>query len=423
ASLMCAGGVLSYLIIIPMIRFFGDAQPAIGGLTVEQIQRNYVLYIGAGAVAAGGIISLFRSLPMIVGALRKLQWRTGRSTVQTGRTERDLPMSFVLIGSLALVAAITIARPLHMNIVGALLIVTLGFLFVTVSSRLTGEVGSSSNPISGMAIATLLLTCLVFLIVGWTGPHYYVTALSVGAIVCIAASQGGTTSQDLKSGLLSGATPRHQQIAILIGTLTSALLLGPILLRLNDAATVLVPVKSNIVVNTNERTWHTDGGNGLEPGKYLLDASGHPAYLVDPGINGSHTRRADGTVVEKFAAPKATLISYVIKGILSRKLPWTLVLFGVMIAVMLEMAGVPSLAFAVGVYLPFSTSTAVFAGGAVRWIADAYQHRDAADAERSPGTLLASGLIAGGALAGIVNAFTAGVMARFTERITTWSLA
>src|SRR6185295_9147347 len=267
-----------------------------------------------------------------------------------------------------------------------------------------GEVGSSSNPISGMAIATLLLTCLVFLVVGWTGPHYYVTALSVGAIVCIAASQGGTTSQDLKTGFLIGATPRHQQIAILIGTLTSALLLGPILLRLNDAATVLVPVHSSIVVKTTERTWHTDGGNGLEPGKYLLDSSGHPQYLVDPGINGSHTTRADGTVVTKFAAPKATLMSYVIKGILNRKLPWTLVLFGVMTAIMLEMAGVPSLAFAVGMYLPFSTSTAVFAGGAVRWIADSYGRRrnlTPEEMERSPGTLLASGLIAGGALAGI----------------------
>ena len=413
ASLMCAGGVLSYLIIIPIIRFFGDAQPAIAAMSVEQIQRNYVLYIGAGAVAAGGIISLFRSLPMIVGAMRKIEWGTG---------SRDLPMKFVLIGSLGLVAAITVARPLHMNLVGALLIVTLGFLFVTVSSRLTGEVGSSSNPISGMAIATLLLTCLVFLIVGWTGPHYYVTALSVGAIVCIAASQGGTTSQDLKTGFLIGATPRHQQIAILIGTLTSALLLGPILLRLNDSATVLVPVKSDVHVATTERTWHTDGGNGLEPGKYILDATGRPIYLVDPGINGSHTTRADGTVVTKFAAPKATLMSYIIKGILNRRLPWTLVLFGVMIAVMLEMAGVPSLAFAVGVYLPFSTSTAVFAGGAVRWMTDRFQ-RSEQDSERSPGTLLASGLIAGGALAGIINAFTAGVLSRFTDRVTSWAIA
>jgi putative OPT family oligopeptide transporter len=452
ASLMCAGGVLAYLILIPMIRFFGDGlgivlAPGtipIGQMTVEQIQRSYVLYIGAGAVAAGGIISLLRSLPMIAhglaGGLRGMR-NGGSAAVRESRLERDLPMKFVLIGTLALVGAIAAARPLHMNVAGALLIVVLGFLFVTVSSRLTGEVGSSSNPISGMAVATLLLTCLVFLVVGWTGPHYYVTALSVGAIVCIAASQAGTTSQDLKTGFLIGATPRHQQVAILVGTLTSALLLGPILLRLNDAATVLVPVQSNVRVATaglardgQYLVWHTDAAHGLEAGKYLVDASGRPLYLVDPGINGSHTTRADGSVVTKFAAPKATLMSYVIKGILNHRLPWTLVLFGVMVAVMLEMAGVPSLAFAVGVYLPFSTSTAVFAGGCVRWLADVYQRRKhrggtltadeiVAESERSSGTLLASGLIAGGALAGIVNAFMAGVLAPVTERFARWSQA
>ncbi|HKS21264.1 MAG TPA: oligopeptide transporter, OPT family [Thermoanaerobaculia bacterium] len=452
SALMCAGGVLSYLIIIPMIRFFGDGMAAVlapgtmpvGQMTVEQIQRSYVLYIGAGAVAAGGIISLARSLPMIArglrAGLRNVRGSAGRAA-SASRLERDLPVKFVLIGSLALVAIIAAARPLHMNVVGALLIVILGFLFVTVSSRLTGEVGSSSNPISGMAIATLLLTCLVFLVVGWTGPAYYVTALSVGAIVCIAASQGGTTSQDLKTGFLVGATPRHQQVAIIVGTLTSALLLGPILLRLNDAATVLVPVTTNVRVATRDLpregqyfAWHTEAASGLEQGKYLVDDGGRPRFLVDPGINGSHTTRQDGTVVTKFAAPKATLMSYVIKGILNHRLPWTLVLFGVMIAVMLEMAGVPSLAFAVGVYLPFSTSTAVFAGGVVRWLADLYHRRKhaesdltpeeiAAEAERSPGTLLASGFIAGGALAGIINAFMAGVMAPLTDRIAHWSSA
>ena len=437
AALMCAGGVLSYLIIIPMIRFFGDGLGAvlapgttpIGQMPVEAIQRGYVLYIGAGAVAAGGIISLARSLPMIVSAL-KSSGRLMRASkpVAQSRYERDLPMKFVLIGSLALVAIITAARPLHMNVIGALLIVILGFLFVTVSSRLTGEVGSSSNPISGMAIATLILTCLVFLVVGWTGPAYYVTALSVGAIVCIAASQAGTTSQDLKTGFLIGATPSHQQIAILVGTLTSALLLGPILLRLNDAATVLVPVKTNVHVSTQGLAregryfaWHTEAVAGLEQGKYLVNEQGTPLFLVDPGINGSHTTRQDGSVVTKFAAPKATLMSYVIKGILNHHLPWTLVLFGVMIAVMLEMAGVPSLAFAVGVYLPFSTSTAVFAGGAVRWIADKWTKKSEAEAERSGGTLLASGLIAGGALAGIINAFMAGVLAPVTDRMAAWS--
>src|SRR6185369_9897083 len=168
------------------------------------------------------------------------------------RTERDLSMKVVVFGCLALVVAIMLARPLHMNVVGAILIVVLGFLFVTVSSRLTGEIGSSSNPISGMTVATLLLTCLVFVLVGWTGPAYYVTALSVGAIVCIASSNGGTTSQDLKTGFLVGATPKSQQIAILVGSLVSALVLGPILLRLNDSATVYVPRVSQQQITTEQ---------------------------------------------------------------------------------------------------------------------------------------------------------------------------
>src|SRR5437773_3148373 len=179
-------------------------------------------------------------------------------------------MSVVVFGRLALVIAIWLAQPLHMNLVGALLIVVLGFLFVTVSSRLTGEIGSSSNPISGMTVATLLLTCLVFVVVGWTGPAYYVTALSVGAIVCIASSNGGTTSQDLTTGFLVGATPRNQQIAIVIGALVSAIVLGPILLKLNDAATVYVPRVSKEPA---------PGGDG----RALRDVENFPASLrADP---------------------------------------------------------------------------------------------------------------------------------------------
>ena len=252
ASIMCAGGVLAYLVLIPAIKFFGGGltQPLapgtvpIGEMSPDDIRSAYVLYIGAGAVAAGGIISLLRSLPTIWHSMREglkdlRGGQHGRSS--RVRTDQDLSMKVVGIGSIGLVIAIMLARPLHMNLVGASLIVVLGFLFVTVSSRLTGEIGSSSNPISGMTVATLLFTCLVFLLLGWTGPSYYVTALSVGAIVCIASSNGGTTSQDLKTGFLVGATPRNQQIAILIGALLSALLLGPILLQLNQAATVYVP--------------------------------------------------------------------------------------------------------------------------------------------------------------------------------------
>lgn len=444
-------------------------------------------------------------------------------------------MKFVLGGIIALLAAIMVFKNLGLYIlenpvvaiIGALMIVAFGFLFVTVSSRLTGEIGSSSNPISGMTVATLLLTCLIFLLIGWTGSTHFVTALSIGAIVCIAASNGGTTSQDLKTGFLVGSTPKFQQIAILFGAGASAIVLGPILISLNSASTVYVPrvtfepVKgisqtidpatlSALPMYTEEakpanvpgtlRTltvtadkqppiegltpgdyvvddtgklaakvshnfptalrgpvselsqretlrgpqagsdtksylvWHkTDTTNG-PPGRYLVDDQGAPAYLVDPGINGTHKVRPDGTEVTKFDAPKATLMSYIIKGVLDRKLPWGLVLLGVMIAVVLEMSGIPSLAFAVGVYLPLSSSSPIFVGGFVRWLVDRQLRKKlahkklseeelVAEADKSPGVLMASGYIAGGAIAGIVIAFMAGVLTNTTAGIEKWSKA
>ncbi len=254
---MFGGGVLSYLVLIPMIKYFGEgllgplppgtkpiSQMAIDGK--DSIQSTYILYIGAGAVAAGGIISLVRSMPIIWSGLKGgfADLRGSQAARATAsRTDQDLSMRFVIGGIIAMLAAIMLAPQLNLrfNILGAILIVAFGFLFVTVSSRLTGEVGSSSNPISGMTVATLLLTCLVFLIIGWTTPPYFVTALSIGGIVCIAASNGGTTSQDLKTGFIVGATPKNQQIAILIGALASALVLGYVLLWLNQASTVYVP--------------------------------------------------------------------------------------------------------------------------------------------------------------------------------------
>src|SRR6476469_2079745 len=255
ASIMCAGGVLAYLVLIPAIKYFGaglltplapETTRLIKDMSPNAIRSAYILYIGAGAVAAGGIISMLRSLPTIWHGLKEgLKDMRGGSAAREGmvRTDRDLSMKFVLIGSFALVAVIALASPLYhggtgvmARVMAAFLIVVLGFLFVTVSSRLTGEIGSSSNPISGMTVATLLITCLVFLVIGWTGSTYYVTALSIGAIVCIASSNGGTTSQDLKTGYLVGSTPKYQQIAILIGALASAIILGPLLLMLNNNA-------------------------------------------------------------------------------------------------------------------------------------------------------------------------------------------
>lgn len=538
-SIMCAGGVLAYLVLIPAIKYFGSqsgiippgTQP-ISNMGPDEIRGAYVLYIGAGAVAAGGIISLIRSLPIIWHGLKEgLQdlglGKTPSSPLGVPRTEQDIPMKYVLGGIVLLIIAIMLFPSLKMNFLGAILIVGFGFLFVTVSSRLTGEIGSSSNPISGMTVATLLLTCLAFLARHWTGPEYYVTALSVGAIVCIASSNGGSTSQDLKTGFLIGATPKFQQMAIIVGALASAVVLGPILLTLNSNSTVYVPAVTfdkpaqaatvnpgslsalppytdqvkpasggNYQILDNENGSAPQAPSGLAPGKYLVDQSGNivykvqnnfpaglradmsqvqrdkeqikgpqsetdktsynvwhklddtggpqgrylvndqgvPVYLEDPGINGTHKSRPDGSAVDKYDAPKAVLMSYIIKGILNHQLPWGMVLLGVMVAIVLEMAGVPSLAFAVGVYLPLSSSSPIFIGGMVRWLVDRnlrkrLQHLNLtedelnAEADKSPGVLMASGYIAGGALAAIIIAFMAGVLTKTNQKIQDWATA
>jgi putative OPT family oligopeptide transporter len=485
ASIMCAGGVLAFLVLVPMISYFGDAMNTplapegtklIRDMDPGAIRDAYVLYIGAGAVAAGGIISVFRSLPTIWHGMRAglkdfSDSKAAAEPVVAARTDRDIPMRIVLIGIIALLVAIAFASPLYVGgtnfitrIAAAILIIVFGFLFVTVSSRLTGEIGSSSNPISGMTVATLLLTCLTFVILGWTGSNYFVTALSIGAIVCIAASNGGTTSQDLKTGYIIGSTPKSQQIAILVGALLSAIALGPILLKLNAAGSVYVPVGTTIAgaptgsvkpgekVNVSELSgrregiegvlaagqpdtkkylvWHRQDPSGGNAEKYLVDDSGTPVYFVDRGINGSIRTLPNGQIIPKFDAPKATLMSYIIKGILGGRLPWALVLLGAMIAVVLEMSGIPSLAFAVGVYLPLSSSSPILFGGLVRWGVDKWIARKhagknltedqlIAEGDKSPGVLMASGYIAGGAIAGIIIAFLAGVpsMAGFNARI------
>lgn len=482
AGIMAAGGVLAFLVLVPMIKFFGsglatplepETTALIKDMSPNAIRNAYVLYIGAGAVAAGGLISVFRALPMIWhgirGGMRDYSASKTGDRPATLRTERDLPMRLVLLGIVALVLVIAFANPLYVGgtgigarFVAAVLIVFFGFLFVTVSSRLTGEIGSTSNPISGMTVATLLLTCLSFVVLGWTGSNYYVTALSIGAVVCIAASNGGTTSQDLKAGFLVGATPRSQQIAILVGSLLTALLLGPILLKLNSAGTVYVPVGTVVegvatgsvrpgervdvsTLTTREKisgtnmgaadageyfVWHRQDDKGGNAEKYLVDETGTPKYFVDPGINGSIRELPNGQTIPKFDAPKATLMSYIIKGMLGGKLPWGLVLLGAMIALVLEMSGIPSLAFAVGVYLPLSSSAPIFFGGMIRWLVDKWiakkhaakkltEEQLVAEGDKSPGVLMASGYIAGGAIAGILIAFIGGapMMAGFNERI------
>jgi putative OPT family oligopeptide transporter len=488
---MLAGGLLAFVILIPLIHTFGDSMltpmypettKTIAQMSAYQIRSNYILYIGAGAVATGGFIALGRAIPTIISAFRgglaNLQAGKGQAKVVVARTEQDLSMKLVLGGSLGIAVAIWLAPVLQINLVSAVLIVLFGFFFVTVSSRITGEIGSSSNPISGMTVATLLLTCGLFVLVGWTGVEYKAMALTTAALVCVAASNGGTISQDLKTGYLVGATPRLQQIAILVGVVTSAIVIGATLLLLNESASTAKAVE----YPTYHATIAADAATGKGPdgqdykvvyiqdedvgvprGKYLAQSDGALAFLVDPGVCGTYPYRLEkfaGTValgrqptdaarelgpdrkmynvvaleagrdgleagrylvdpesgavvwnardVAKFDAPKAQLFSLIIDGTLGGKLPWGLVLIGFFLAVMMEMVGVASLPFAVGLYLPVSTSAGIFVGGMVRWLVDRKRRGEStSEAEFSPGMLMASGLIAGGAIAGVAQAVVA----------------
>ena len=470
--IMLAGGVLSYLVLIPAVQFFGVdmTSPLIRDKTTGalikasqmspgQIRTAYVLYIGAGAVAAGGLISLAKALPTIFGAFtRGLSGIKGGTTTAPLRTERDLPMWVVLVGCVALVFAIwapsllkeQIGRDiLGINWISAILILIFGFFFVTVSSRITGEIGSSSNPISGMTVATLLITCLLFVAVGRTGISYKEMALCTAALVCVAASNGGATSQALKCGHLLGATPRSQQIAITWGVITSAAVIGFTLMFLNNNYTTyhkfdakdFRATKASIAMLAAQNrpddlhieiascdfrgeSWdvlyvretqldpagHGDPNQILVPvGAYLIK-DGAIVYRRDPGVCGTETDQLseDGKTVErhidgKFDAPKAQLFRLIIDGVLGGHLPWELVLIGVFISIMMELCGVPALAFAVGVYLPVSTSSSIFIGGLIRKWADKKTKLTEQEQESSPGVLCSSGMIAGGALIAILS--------------------
>jgi hypothetical protein len=364
-------------------------------------------------------------------------------------------MTVVIFGSLALVLVLAAVPQLGLGftpfgILGAGLILLFGFLFVTVSSRLTGEVGSSSNPISGMTIATLLLVCLIFFVLGRTGPEAMLTALTVAAVVCIASSNGGTTSQDLKTGYLVGATPSKQQWAILIGSVISALVIGFTMLQLNkagthytkkgfDTAAVLdVPAdapteKPGKPYDRHQGAYTIDGEQfpawepdtadyrvvhvraGAHPklaaGRYLVNATGNPVYRADVPIDRVNKKDDTGNDAPKdfSEAPQPGLFSNIIKGILGGTLEWALIVTGVMIAVALELCGVAALPVAVGMYISLASTTPIFVGGVLRFVADKLRGKPKSDAESetSPGVLLASGYIAGGTLCGLVIAFFA----------------
>ena len=361
AGVMFAGGVLSWLVLLPLLSYLGNFMtvplppvPA-SGLRIDQMSAGqlwsaYIRYTGAGAVLAAGLITLARTVPTIVTSFRESVKDFGAAggAAATVRTERDMPLTIVIGGSVLLAIFLVLApgAPTQGNVLSAILVVLFGFFFVTVSSRITGLIGNSSNPISGMTIATLILTCTIFVGVGWIGDDYAPIALGVGAVVCIAAAIAGATSQDLKTGFIVGATPISQQIGLIIGVVTAAFVIGVTTLYLHDVMTI---------------------GSGSLP------------------------------------APQATLMSTIIRGLLSQNLPWGLVLVGVFISVTLELCGVRSLSFAVGSYLPIATTAPIFVGGLVRWWVERKTGQQD-ESEISSGTLFSSGLIAGGSLAGILYA-------------------
>lgn len=444
ANTMVGGSLLTALVIIPMIAYFGSGltsplPPAtgpglLGQMKPGEINANYARYIGAGAVATGGIISMLRALPMIIGSItgsfRALGSRGGASG--SGRTQRDLPLWLVGLGCAGLLGAIAATGLIPTNTTGRLagagLILLFGFLFVTVSSRITGEIGSSSNPISGMTIATLLMTCLIFYLVGWVDPQYRLVAISIAGIVCIASSNGGTTAQDLKTGYLVGATPWKQQIAIGVGAITSALVIGGTLIALNGlseivtrkpenlpAAGVLAPVAdlAETEVGSDGKTykvWRVSGtGQAAEPGIYRADPeTGAIVERVDPGIGGVLEYRDEDTEkrdkVEKYNPPQPRLFATIIEGVLGGKLPWGLVLIGAGISIVMFLGGISPLAFAVGVYLPLSTTFPIFLGGVVRGLVDRARKLSPEESDASPAVLMSSGLIAGASLVGIILA-------------------
>lgn len=334
------------------------------------IYRAYIRQIGAGAVAAGGFITLIKTIPTIVSSFKSsigsMKKQDGEPVV-VKRTERDLNIKIVGIGSLALIILMAVMPQVPGDNIGSklllgLLVVIFGAFFVTVSSRIVGLIGSSNNPISGMTIATLMGTCLIFIAVGWTGKVFEPMALVVGGMICIAAANAGATSQDLKTGYIVGATPKYQQIALFVGAIVSSLAIGATIIILDTPTT----------------------------------------EMLSQGIT-----HAIGT--DKYPAPQGTLMATLIKGILSFNLDWQFVLVGVFIAITMELCGIKSLSFAVGLYLPLSTTLPIFAGGAIRGLVDRKQKKSgiklsAEEEDLGKGNLFATGLVAGGALAGVVVA-------------------
>src|SRR5258708_6237552 len=405
--------------------------------------------MAAGAVAAAGLITLMKTMPTIIAALK-----AGAKDLAAGaagaagqrRTDRDLSLKWALLGAAVLMVMmwvmLTFPRIFMMNplqhaetsalnnVFAAVLVVVFGFLFVTVSSRITGLIGTSSNPISGMAIATLMATCAMFLVMGWTATAFSVLAISIGGVVCIASANAGNTSQDLKTGFLVGATPSKQQLALIVGVIVSVFSIGFTLTGMDKTLEEFQP--ASIAINMN----NLPPGVSLDSGKFdrqsvpLTDADGKlmgkeqsvqgmvvlnalnsavvpdGSYFYNPQAGKIELQWVHGIGSRRAAAPQARLMATVINGILTRKLPWGLILLGVFLVTAVEILGIRSLSFAVGFYIPISTTLAIFCGGLVRWLVDKAAERAGQKTEESdvsPGSLYASGLIAAGGIVGLLG--------------------
>ncbi len=431
SGILFAGGIVSWLVIMPAIKFYGQLANGVAiypstipipQMSPDQIWGTYIRPMGAGAVAAAGLITLLRTLPTIISALRaglKDVKTQGAGKSAGERTAREVPMRTVLVGVVVIIVMMWMLLTFHplkgadtswyQNLFAGIFVTVFGFLFVTVAGRISGLLGNSSNPISGMSIATLMATCAIFLLAGWTAPNYQVLALMIGGVVCIAAAIAGATSQDLKTGYLVGSTPYWQQMGLLIGVTVSTLAIGTTLNLMNKGLEKYIPQQIPVNVQAlpqgvkierptftyKDKTYtllNSLGSHEVPDGEYLYDATSQRIEY----------QWAQGIGSDKAPAPQARLMATVISGILNQRLPWRLVLMGVALVIAVEILGIRSLAFATGSYLPLGTTAAMFAGGLLRLLVEATTKKKD-ESEASPGALYASGLIAAGGVFGLLG--------------------
>jgi len=439
AGTIFAGGVFSWLVLMPAIKFFGEGLPEplypstlpIREMSPSQMWESYIRPMGAGAVAMAGLITLMKTMPTILGALKSglkdvRAQQTGAESA-SGRHDRDIAMKWVVFGSLAILVMMWLLLTFHPiegapttgfeNLVASLFVVVFGFLFVTVSSRICGLIGTSANPVSGMTIATLMATCAMFLAMGWTAAAYSALAITIGGVVCVAAANAGATSQDLKTGYLVGATPYRQQWSLMIGVMVSVFVIGGTLILMNVGLAEYRPWQRPLDIEKVRAAQDTEGDIRIEKASYtyrekqyiLVNALGSRElpdgkYLYDRETKQIEIQWVTGIGSDKAAAPQGRLMATVITGLLKGRLPWRLVALGVFLVIAVELLGIRSLSFAVGSYLGLHTTLAIFCGGIVRWLAERGQEPAGghAESEVSPGSLYASGLIAAGGVIGLL---------------------